>query len=170
MGRLRAANGHPEPYKVKFWNIGNEAYGWWQLGHMALNQYAIKHSMFAKAMRKVDPSITIIASGAMPDEMTVTASGRRITGKVQTEVGSPADWTGGLLAKSWGNFDMLAEHYYGHNGTRFDLEEGQNGPLPIQDLPQVRGGGAATGWVRTDEPLIDWARRPANRVRLKAEA
>ncbi len=27
MGRLRASNGHPEPYHVKFWGIGNEAWG-----------------------------------------------------------------------------------------------------------------------------------------------
>ena len=27
MGQLRAANGHPEPYDVKFWGIGNEAWG-----------------------------------------------------------------------------------------------------------------------------------------------
>jgi len=170
MGKLRAANGHPEPYHIRFWNIGNEAYGWWQFGHLVLNQYALKHNMFADAMRKVDPSITLIASGAMPDEMTVTASGRRLDGKVQTQFGSPADWTGGLLARSWGKFDMLAEHYYAHDGVRFDLQEGQNGELPVQDLPKVRGGGAATGWVKVEEPLVDWARRPANRVRLKAEA
>ncbi|MCP4027568.1 MAG: alpha-N-arabinofuranosidase, partial [Sphingomonas sp.] len=34
LGRLRAANGHPEPYGVHFWGIGNEMYGGWQLGHM----------------------------------------------------------------------------------------------------------------------------------------
>jgi alpha-N-arabinofuranosidase len=62
MGKLRAANGHPQPYRIKFWNIGNEAYGWWQFGHMVLNQYALKNNMFADAMRKVDPSITLIAS------------------------------------------------------------------------------------------------------------
>ncbi len=27
MGKLRAANGHPEPYRVKFWGIGNEMWG-----------------------------------------------------------------------------------------------------------------------------------------------
>ena len=32
MGAERARNGHPEPYHVKFWNIGNEPWGTWQLG------------------------------------------------------------------------------------------------------------------------------------------
>ena len=71
MGKLRAANGHPAPYGVKWWGIGNEMYGSWQFGHMALKQYVIKHNMFAKAMRKVDPGITLLATGATPEEMTI---------------------------------------------------------------------------------------------------
>ena len=76
MGGLRAKNGHPEPYRVKFWNIGNEPYGSWQLGHTYLKYYVLKHNEFAQAMRKVDPSITLLASGAMPDEMTVEGQPR----------------------------------------------------------------------------------------------
>ena len=41
-GRLRADNGHPKPYGVKFWGIGNEMYGEWQLGHMPLAEYLKK--------------------------------------------------------------------------------------------------------------------------------
>ena len=55
MGALRAKNGHPEPYGVKFWNIGNEPYGSWQLGHTALKYYVLKHNEFAQAMRKSRP-------------------------------------------------------------------------------------------------------------------
>jgi len=32
MGKLRAAHGHPEPYRVKFWGIGNEMWGGYQYG------------------------------------------------------------------------------------------------------------------------------------------
>jgi alpha-N-arabinofuranosidase len=149
MGRLRAANGHPEPYRVRFWNIGNEMYGHWQLGHMSLEQYCIKHNLFAKAMRKADPSIVIIASGAMPDEMTITQA-MPVPGKVQIEFGSDRDWTGGLLKDSWGYFDMLAEHAYPSDGKRFDMTKAE--------------------YVPVNEPLVEWARRPANRVRQKAEA
>ena len=63
MGKLRAKNGHPEPYGVKFWSIGNEMYGNWQLGHMPLEKYTQKHNEFADAMRKVDPSIKLIGVG-----------------------------------------------------------------------------------------------------------
>ena len=36
MGKLRAANGRKEPWKEKFWAVGNEMYGTWQLGYMPL--------------------------------------------------------------------------------------------------------------------------------------
>jgi len=49
MGRLRAANGHPEPYGVRYWGIGNEAWGDWQFGAMSLAQFVVKHNMFANA-------------------------------------------------------------------------------------------------------------------------
>lgn len=68
-GAKRAANGHPAPYGVKFWNIGNEPYGWWQIGKITLDYFMIKHNEFATAMRAVDPSIVLIGSGAMPDQM-----------------------------------------------------------------------------------------------------
>jgi len=55
MGKLRAANGHPEPYGVKFWGVGNEAWGDWQLGAMSLKQFEIKNNLFAEAMRKCRP-------------------------------------------------------------------------------------------------------------------
>ena len=157
-GKLRAANGHPAPYKIKYWNVGNEPYGWWQLGHMELNQFTMKHNMFAKAMRKKDPTIQILAGGAMPDEMTVTTNARRTTGKVLAEFGTESDWTGGLLANSLDFFDALTEHWYTHSGTRFDLETGQNGVLGIR-----------AGFIPVEESLEDWARRGANRVRCKAE-
>ncbi len=32
-GARRAANGHPEPYHVKLWGLGNEVWGEWQVGH-----------------------------------------------------------------------------------------------------------------------------------------
>jgi len=88
MGRLRALNGHPEPYHVRFWGIGNEMYGEWQLGHMSLKHYVIKHNLFAKAMRKVDPSIKIIA------------------------VGEAKRWSEGMLTSCSDYMDLISEHFY----------------------------------------------------------
>ncbi|MGD8239968.1 MAG: carbohydrate binding domain-containing protein, partial [Armatimonadota bacterium] len=49
MGKLRARNGHRKAYGVKWWAIGNEMYGRWQLGHMPLEEYTKKHNQFAEA-------------------------------------------------------------------------------------------------------------------------
>jgi alpha-L-arabinofuranosidase len=164
MGALRARNGHPEPYHVKYWNVGNEPYGFWEIGWTPLRYWVIKHRDFAKAMRAVDPSITILASGAMPDEMTVTGNARMATGKVIGEFGTDADWTGGLFSKCWGTFDGVTEHWYARSGTRFDLDIGQHDPyIGGTTMP------SRYGYVPVKQSLIAWARVPSNRVRVKAE-
>ena len=151
MGKLRAANGHPEPYHVKFWGIGNEAWGDWQFGAMSLNQFAVKHNQFAKAMRKVDPTITLIASGAMPDTMTGSRQSLRFGTNLIPPYLSPADWTGGLLANCFDNIDLISEHFYNYGGTHFSLAEGKQVPN------------------NPNEPVTDWMRRPANHIRIKYE-
>jgi alpha-N-arabinofuranosidase len=157
MGAIRAANGHPEPYKVKYWNVGNEMYGYWQMGYMAPEHYMIKHNMFAKAMRKVDPSIVIIAVGAMPDELTVDEvpyfidpHTRRIVGKTVVDFASPNDWTYRLIKDCSGNFDIISEHCYG-DAHRFDQKVGKILPDDVK------------------ESVLDSCRRAPNRIRLKRE-
>ncbi|MFZ0430126.1 MAG: alpha-N-arabinofuranosidase [Acidobacteriota bacterium] len=150
MGRLRAANGHPAPYNVKWWGIGNEMYGPWQFGHMVMSQYVIKHNMFAEAMRAVDPTITLLGTGATPDEMTVNGITMRLIGKVIGDYGSEGDFTGGLIEHCLDNIDVMSEHFYSYDNQRFDLE--QNKRIPIE------------------EPMPEAAYRAAKRVREKVEA
>jgi alpha-N-arabinofuranosidase len=59
----RRKNGHPEPYNVKFWGLGNEVYGSWQAGHKDAQEYAADALEFAKMMRWVDPTIKLVAVG-----------------------------------------------------------------------------------------------------------
>ena len=87
-GRLRAKNGHPAPYGVKWWSIGNEMYGDWQLGHMTLEHYVQKHNAFAKAMRAADPAIKLIA------------------------VGDVGRWSKGMLKQCADQMDLISEHFY----------------------------------------------------------
>ena len=62
-GTLRARNGHPEPHNVRLWEIGNELYGRWQIGHCTAAEYAKRYAAFHEAMRAVDPTIVPIANG-----------------------------------------------------------------------------------------------------------
>jgi hypothetical protein len=63
-GRRRAANGHPAPYAVRLWGVGNEVWGRWQIGHTGPAEYAMRLRAFAAAMRAADPTIQIVGVGA----------------------------------------------------------------------------------------------------------
>jgi alpha-N-arabinofuranosidase len=78
-GAMRARNGHPEPYHVKYWEIGNEIWGDWVRAHSDAATYARNLTRYAAAMRAVDPSITLIAVGDndMAWNRTVLGSGER---------------------------------------------------------------------------------------------
>jgi len=143
-GAKRAANGHPEPYHVKFWNIGNEPYGWWQIGKTSLDYFMIKHNEFAAAMRARDPSIILIGSGAMPDQLHPRDVKENASlESIQPKFGTEQDWTGGLFAQAWGNFEGVSEHWY-------DRAEKRAGAPP-------------------DAELLEYARSPSNHVRMEAE-
>ncbi|MEW6074126.1 MAG: alpha-L-arabinofuranosidase C-terminal domain-containing protein [Planctomycetota bacterium] len=88
LGQLRAANGHPAPYGVHFWGIGNEMYGDWQLGHMPLAEYVQKHNRFAAALRAADPSIELVGVGAV------------------------GPWSETMLTACAEHMDLLSEHFY----------------------------------------------------------
>lgn len=88
MGKWRAENGHPEPYGVKLWAVGNEMFGDWQLGHVPVEEYVKKHNEVAKAMWKVDPSIDLIA------------------------VGFPGHWNDTMYAHCSDHMTYISEHFY----------------------------------------------------------
>ena len=62
-GALRAANGHPQPHGVKYWELGNEIWGDWVRGHSDAATYARNYLRYSRAMRAVDPSIQLVAVG-----------------------------------------------------------------------------------------------------------
>lgn len=64
MGRLRAENGHPAPYSVRLWEIGNELDGRHQVSWTTAGGYADRYLCFERAMRAADPDIRILACGS----------------------------------------------------------------------------------------------------------
>lgn len=160
LGQRRAANGHPAPYDVRIWGVGNEMYGPWQWGHMSITQYPEKHNLMVRAMRKVDPTIRVIASGATPEEASWcyienrqlgTFEGREtVSEPLPFAFGSSQDWTGALLKTSADHIDYLAEHFYGYPNLVID-------PATLQ-------------FVLSDEPMALKVRRLSNRVQFKFEA
>lgn len=88
MGKRRAENGHPEPYNVKLWAVGNEMFGDWQLGHMPVEDYVVKHNKVAEAMWAVDPNIELIA------------------------VGYPGKWNDWMYENCADHMTYISEHFY----------------------------------------------------------
>ena len=62
LANLRRQHGFDAPHNVKYWGIGNEVDGEWQIGYKTPEEYARAYKEFAKVMRWVDPSIKLLAS------------------------------------------------------------------------------------------------------------
>ncbi|KAI9741363.1 MAG: hypothetical protein M1834_003080 [Cirrosporium novae-zelandiae] len=60
---LRRQNGHPEPYNIKYWALGNEMWGPWQVGQMTPEAYADRAIQWAKALKLLDPTLCLILCG-----------------------------------------------------------------------------------------------------------
>jgi alpha-N-arabinofuranosidase len=88
-GAMRARDGHPEPYRVKYWEIGNEIWGDWVRGHSDAATYARNLTTYVAAMRASDPSIEVIAVG--DNDMA---------------------WNRTVLSEARGQLDYLAVHHY----------------------------------------------------------
>ncbi len=64
---LRAKAGYPEPLNVKWWMIGNEVWGTWQIGYYKNGEDYGKDALeFIKAMKKSDASLKFVTVGGDP--------------------------------------------------------------------------------------------------------
>jgi alpha-N-arabinofuranosidase len=95
---LRAKNGHREAYGVKYWCLGNEMDGPWQMGALSAEQYAFKAREAAKLMRAQDPSIKTILCGSSGPGMSTYP-----------------EWDRVALEIAWEQSDYLAMHDYATN-------------------------------------------------------
>jgi alpha-L-arabinofuranosidase len=160
-GAIRAKNGHPEPYQIKYWNIGNEPWGTFQIGYTDLKYFVIKNNDFASEMRKADPTITLIGSGKMMEPMWLKGADRaKYVDNLEPMFGSDSDWTGGLLEKSWGTFDGIAQHWYEGPGRHFDLAKAKTLP------PQAPSTDA---YVTYEPTPLEYARYAGDIIRRHAE-
>jgi len=94
----RAKNGHRDPYDVKYWCLGNEMDGPWQMGALSAEQYALKAREAAKLMRAQDPSIKTILCGSSGPFMSTYP-----------------EWDRVALEIAWEQSDYLAMHDYATN-------------------------------------------------------
>ncbi len=92
---LRATNGHADPYGVKYWCLGNEMDGPWQIGHLDMHDYAKKALEAAKMMKWNDPTIETVLCGSSNDRMPTFP-----------------EWDRVALETCWDKVDYLSIHMY----------------------------------------------------------
>ncbi len=86
---LRKANGHDKPLGVKYWSIGNENYGPWEIGRKTADKWGPMVHQCAELMRSVDPTITLMAAATKKQ-----------------------DWSLPLLKAAGKDLDYVAVHEY----------------------------------------------------------
>jgi hypothetical protein len=121
----RAADGFPEPFGVKYWEIGNEVYGKWEVGFTPDGtQYAQEVIAFSDAMKAVDPGIYVGVAASPDTTQTLTA----LTGPKTYH-----DWTAEILATPGlaQTIDFLDVHDY------FAFVSAGSTPAPADVLPLV---------------------------------
>ncbi|MFB6201698.1 MAG: hypothetical protein ABEI98_06775 [Halorhabdus sp.] len=107
MGALRAEHGHPEPYDVTYWGIGNEVWGDFQVGHTDAVSYAETYPAYHDAMRAVDPDIRLDAS-AMDPWLTTVHDGS----EENPQVGERPVWNDLLFEGAPGDLEGIDVHRY----------------------------------------------------------
>ncbi len=96
--QLRAEHGYPDPHNVKYWCLGNEMDGPWQIGHLEAEEYGLKAREAAKMMRWHDPDINLILCGSSNAYMPTYP-----------------DWDRTALEICWDAVDYHSMHHYANN-------------------------------------------------------
>jgi alpha-N-arabinofuranosidase len=144
-GARRAANGHPEPYGVVYWGIGNETYGNWQVGHVDAETYARECVAFARAMRAASPNtpLRLLAVGGTPDRWP--------------------DWNAAVARIAGAEIDYVTLHHYAradeHTPPEDEYVMTVTAPSRIADLIAASRralDGAAPGGRRIPISFDEW--------------
>ena len=108
---LRAKYGHEKPYGIKIWDLGNEVDGApWELGHKNADDYVKIAREAAKAMRAVDNTIELVASGSSYYEST----------------GKWVEWNRKVLTGLGDMIDYISIHRYWENSPDYYSFIGQS--------------------------------------------
>jgi alpha-N-arabinofuranosidase len=102
-GGWRVKNGHAQPYGVKYWCVGNEMFGPWQLGFMQMKHYTQKHNLVADAMWQVDPALALTAVGDLETINRQNDPDQAKSGKTCSQI---------MLEECADHMTILSEHFY----------------------------------------------------------
>jgi len=108
--KQRAGNGHPQPYGVKYFEIGNEIYllkgrkqSFEQFGHTDIKDYATRLVQFTRRMKDIDASIKIGCPVISPGEI----------GSSDRVARTRRPWNETLFEIAGKEIDFVCPHIYG---------------------------------------------------------
>jgi alpha-N-arabinofuranosidase len=90
---LRRSHGYDEPFDIRYWQIGNEEWGTWELGQVSPQENAVRCREWAKAIKRIDPTLKVLAIGCFEPNQSI-------------------DWNLALLREAWDHIDYLTLHTY----------------------------------------------------------
>jgi len=123
---LRTAHGHPRPHAVPLWGIGNEVYGRGQIGRQDIDGYIHTVREFSRLMKKVDPTIKLVAVGW-----------------------ERAEWNFRLVKEAGEFFDYLALHSY--HPVPASFREAMALPLVTREqIQEMAGAITSASWYVKD--------------------
>ena len=100
-GDLRKSNGRAEPFGVKYWCLGNEMDGPWQVGHKTAHEYGRLANEVAKTLRAFDKSLQLIVCGSSHSDMK-----------------SYPEWERVVLEHTYDHVDYVSLHMYFRNPAK----------------------------------------------------
>jgi alpha-L-arabinofuranosidase len=119
--KQRKAHGYEAPHNVKYWGIGNEVDGPWQIGMKTPEEYARAYLEYAKVMKWTDPSIKLLASA-------VSLWSPEFVERTQL-----------LIEQAGKHIDYMAIHWYvGNNKERGYRDEDFESYMAISELFEER--------------------------------
>lgn len=90
---LRRSHGYDAPLDVRYWQIGNEDWGEWEIGRVSAREHAQRCREWARALHKLPPRVKVLATGAWRSDLAV-------------------DWNTALLREAWDDLDYVTVHTY----------------------------------------------------------
>ena len=95
LGKLRASNGHTDPYNVKYFQIDNEPMN----NNFTVEQYACIVNVYGSALRKIAPEAEIVACGQKRS--------------------NDLNWSQKVIDIAGDNFDILGCHNYEYENDNY---------------------------------------------------
>ena len=151
--KQRGALGHPEPYNVRYWGVGNESWGCG--GNFTAEEYAAEFRRFTAWVPRYEKPLDLIASGASDHQVDWT---RKLMRALQDK---------GQLDSVFG----LSVHYYSWNlsgGRTTDWNRGKGDALNFNEFEwyEMLAQGSAMDPIIRDHWAVMAESDPQHQIKL----